>query len=246
MIVKTEAIVLNSFKYGESSKIVTLFTKDFGKIKVIAKGARKQKNKFGSALDPLSYCQISFYHKPTTELYLLSDAEHIIPLRKIQDLYHHLSAGLIIAEAVNVTQDVQELNAELFRLVTDVLISMNEKPKNPFSLSTFFLLKLSEIIGFAIDFAELDSYEKRNFKKQFSIESGSFVEKSKENNIFTFDFKIADELRLISVSSLSNVGEIVLEKSSLNQIHEFFNLYFSYHLDRKNTFRTMNFFKTIL
>jgi DNA repair protein RecO (recombination protein O) len=41
---KTNAIVIRSFNYGESDKIVTFFTKDFGKIKGIAKGARRSKN----------------------------------------------------------------------------------------------------------------------------------------------------------------------------------------------------------
>ncbi|MFH1049660.1 MAG: DNA repair protein RecO [bacterium] len=256
MIVKTEAIVLNSFKYGESSKIITLYTKDFGKIKVIAKGARKAKNKFGSSLDPLSYCQICFYKKPSTELYLLSDAEHVVPLRKIQDSYYHLSAGLIIAEAINITQDVNEVNQELFALSTKVLKFLNEIPKSPFSVSSYFLIKLSENIGFAIDFqshpegladTELADRDKLFFKKiYFSIERGSFAQISKENNILSVETNIALALFKISNLPLDKVGELMLDRNSILQINDFFNVYFSYHLDRKNSFKTMNLFKTIL
>ncbi len=249
MIVKTEAIVLNSFKYGESSKIVTLYSKEYGKIKVIAKGSRKAKNKFGSALDPLSYCQISFYHKPTTELFLLSYAEHIVPLRKIQDSYHHLSAGLIIVEAINITQDINEINIELFNLLAESMVTLNEMPNSPFSLSTCFLIQLSEIIGFAIDF---HSYgintqgNQSNKKILFSMERGTFVNSAIEKNTFSFDAKAAEALYEISSSSISSAGEINIEISTIKQLHDFFNLYFSYHLDRKNSFKTMNLFKTII
>jgi len=255
MIVKTEAIVLNSFKYGESSKIVTLYTKDYGKIKVVAKGARKSKNKFGSALDPLSYCQISFYHKPTTELFLLSDAEHIIPFRKIQDSLQHLSAGLIIIEAVNMTQDANEINNELFILLKETLKKLNDLPASPFSISSYLLIKLSELIGFAIDFKSFEEVCNSNGRTQdiklnqkifFSMESGSFIETNNSNELYCFDVKTADDLIRISETTLDEVGEINLDKKVIEQIHSFFNAYFSYHLERKSSFKTMNLFKSIL
>ena len=46
----THAIVIRSINYGESDKIVTFFTKDFGKLKGIAKGARRSKKRFQNAL----------------------------------------------------------------------------------------------------------------------------------------------------------------------------------------------------
>ncbi len=50
-IVKTEAFVLRSFRYGETSKIVTLFTRDFGKMNAIVKGARNYKSKICGTLE---------------------------------------------------------------------------------------------------------------------------------------------------------------------------------------------------
>ncbi|MBP6673311.1 MAG: recombination protein O N-terminal domain-containing protein, partial [Bacteroidetes bacterium] len=52
MIVETEAVVLHTMDFRDTSKIVTLYSRKFGKIKVIAKGTRNQKtNKFGSSLE---------------------------------------------------------------------------------------------------------------------------------------------------------------------------------------------------
>ena len=65
MIVSTDAIVLRSMKYGETSKIVTLYSKKFGKIKVIAKGARSAKSKFGASLEPMMHSSVIFYKKGT-------------------------------------------------------------------------------------------------------------------------------------------------------------------------------------
>ena len=61
MLYKTEGIVLKSMEYQEADKIVTIFTKDYGKITAIAKGVRKTKSKFGSSLEILTHSVFLFY-----------------------------------------------------------------------------------------------------------------------------------------------------------------------------------------
>ena len=62
-IAKTEAIVLKSMKYRETSKIVTFYTKQFGKITGLVKSARSAKNKFGSSLNLFSHIELVIYKK---------------------------------------------------------------------------------------------------------------------------------------------------------------------------------------
>lgn len=58
---KTKAIVLSSTNYGESDKIVTFFTSEYGKIKGIAKGARRSKKRFVNTLEPFTYIKLGFF-----------------------------------------------------------------------------------------------------------------------------------------------------------------------------------------
>jgi DNA repair protein RecO (recombination protein O) len=55
----THAIVIRVSNYGESDKIVTFFTRDFGKIKGIAKGARRSRKRFQNALDLFSHLRLT-------------------------------------------------------------------------------------------------------------------------------------------------------------------------------------------
>ncbi|MFC2130448.1 DNA repair protein RecO [Bacteroidota bacterium] len=248
MIVKTEGIVLNSRKHGETSKIISLFTKDYGKISVIAKGARKSKNKFGSSLDPLSYCSIVVYMKSGRNLHLLSNSELYIPLRRIYNSFNHLTAGLVIVEAISQTQDIKEVSNEIFRLATESLIKLNELNKNPLSVSTCFLIKLTGILGFAIDFVSIR--EKINDKTEkhvyFSLKDGSVVKNNIRNNVYRFDLNVAGILWKLSISGLSKSSEINMENKVINQIHDFFISYFSFHFEKRFSFRTLNLFKTML
>ena len=84
-IVKTEAVVLKSMKYRETSKIITFYTRDFGKVKAIAKGARQPKNKFGSSLEPMSYVLVVLYRKEHRDLQLISQCDLIKTFRHLSE-----------------------------------------------------------------------------------------------------------------------------------------------------------------
>ena len=72
---KTEAFVLRTYRLAENDKIAILFTRDHGKIRFVAKGARKMKNRFGAALEVLTHLHISYFEKPNRELQILDHAE---------------------------------------------------------------------------------------------------------------------------------------------------------------------------
>jgi len=71
---KALAIVLRVVEFSETSSIVTLFTREFGKIRALAKGARRPKGPFESALDLLGLCRIVFLRKSSDALDLLTEA----------------------------------------------------------------------------------------------------------------------------------------------------------------------------
>ena len=74
-IVQTDALVLRSHRLGETSLIVTLFTRDFGLMRCVAKGARGGKSRFGAALEPGVSIAAVVYRKLTRDLQLLSKAD---------------------------------------------------------------------------------------------------------------------------------------------------------------------------
>ena len=69
MLCSTSAIVLNYTKFGDTSLICNLYSKDYGKFSIIAKGARSLKNPHGAILEPLNYIDLIYYFKQ-----ILSDA----------------------------------------------------------------------------------------------------------------------------------------------------------------------------
>src|SRR5437870_4497519 len=72
-LLKTPAIVLKSRKWGDADRIVTFFTLKHGKVRGVARGARRMKSRFGGTLEPFVYCDLVLYEKPGDSLYRVSD-----------------------------------------------------------------------------------------------------------------------------------------------------------------------------
>jgi DNA repair protein RecO (recombination protein O) len=71
----TEALVLRGYKLGETSRIVVLLTRERGKLRAVARGARGRLTRYRSALEPLSEVKVSLYGRQGAELLRLGDAE---------------------------------------------------------------------------------------------------------------------------------------------------------------------------
>src|SRR5512136_1526288 len=95
---KTSAIVLRVVDFSETSCVVTLFTEGFGRIGVLAKGARRPKGPFDSALDLLAVCRIVFIDKSADALDLLTEARLERRFRSASRDLSRLYAGYYVAE----------------------------------------------------------------------------------------------------------------------------------------------------
>ena len=122
---KTIGIIVRLVEFSESSCIVTLLTKDFGKITALAKGARRRKSPFEGALDLLSVSRIVFLHKTSDALDLLTEAKLERRFRSASSDLNRLYAGYYVAELVNAMTDEADSHPGLFELADDVLCELD-------------------------------------------------------------------------------------------------------------------------
>jgi DNA repair protein RecO (recombination protein O) len=111
---KTLAIVIRSVEFSETSSVVTLFTEDFGKVGGLAKGSRRPKGPFESALDLLAVCRIVLIRKSSEALDLLTEAKLERRFRGTDRGLSHLYAGYYVAELLNELTDVGDPHPDLF------------------------------------------------------------------------------------------------------------------------------------
>lgn len=118
---KATAIVLRTVEFSESSLVVTLFTREFGKIGALAKGGRRLKGPFESALDLLALCRIVFLHKSSDALDLLTEAKLLRRFRPAGRDLSSLYAGYYVAELLGELTDDCDPHPGLFDLADETL-----------------------------------------------------------------------------------------------------------------------------
>ncbi len=121
---KTLAIVLRVVEFSETSCVVTLFTRDFGKVGALAKGARRPKSPFESALDLLAVCRIVFLHKSSDALDLLTEAKLERRFRNGQKDLSRLYAGYYVAELLRELTDAGDPQPDLYEAADAALMEL--------------------------------------------------------------------------------------------------------------------------
>ncbi len=253
MITTTEAIILKSVKFRDSSKLLTAYSEEFGRCSLVANGARKAKNKFGSALDPLSCSRLTFYKHPNKDLHTLSDAENALPMRNLMESFDKLTVGLAMLEAVYATQFEQEKNTELYNLLKFTLQALNIAEHNEHSLLVWFQFWLADVLGFALNprqCADTDERISPEDAPEFILSLADGAPFSPVLNTRRDGFRIEagtlailQRLSDLDTAQVARVTMISLSPRQKQQLDDFFSLYYQYHLDRRITDRTRRFLR---
>ena len=144
---RTEAIVLRLMDYGESDRIVTFYTAGFGKLRGIAKGAKRSRKRFANALEPFSCSRLLFSRRGMDGLALIESSDVICHFAAIRaDLEKTMTASCLIDLTDQFTQEDKQ-NAPLFRLLHDFLQLLERGPSTE-SLLRFFEMRLLKLSGY--------------------------------------------------------------------------------------------------
>ena len=145
---QTTAIVLRTIEFSETSLIVTLLTRDLGRISAIAKGARRAKGPFEGALDLLAVCRVVVLRKSTDALDLLTEAKLHRRFRGADRSLERLYGGYYIAEMLRLLLDDHEPHPEVYDLTIRALQQIDGDGNVASSLA-FFDLQVLRMLGHA-------------------------------------------------------------------------------------------------
>jgi DNA repair protein RecO (recombination protein O) len=145
----SETYVLRSYPFREGDLIVSFFTRDQGKLRGVARRARKPKNSFGSGLERLSLVNLSYSQKETRELVNLNSCEL---LRSQFDLVSNFDASVALDYVAEVSDQLlppHEPNEHFFRLLSATLHHMHSETNGcMWQAVTYFSLWATRLSGF--------------------------------------------------------------------------------------------------
>lgn len=190
----SEAFLLHKTEYGEADYILSLFTKDFGKIKGIAKNAKKSSNRFGGRLEPFVHLRVRFRERPGG-IKFIEDSETIRVFSSLMEDISLFMCGSFLLENVEILLPEEDPNENIFNLLGETLSALDSK-KSPSNSILRFQLSVLTLSGYEPNF-DFCSVCKRSIQDDsyFSIQKGGIIcdecEREKANT-----FKISKDFLL--------------------------------------------------
>jgi DNA repair protein RecO (recombination protein O) len=126
-LLESDAIILKTYPVGEADRIVAFFSREYGKVRGVANGARKMKNRFGASLEPLAHSRIQFFERENRDLVRIQAAEILdSPMALFADYDRAVFAGHLVDLTDRFLPEHQPHDA-VFRLVRMMLQAVKEE-----------------------------------------------------------------------------------------------------------------------
>ncbi len=146
----SESFILQTYPFREADLVVSFFTRDQGKLRGVARRARRPKSNFGSGLERLSHATVSYYQKENRELVSLNSCELLHSQFALASNYESSVALDYLAEVTEQLLPPNEANERHFRLLIAVLEHLRAAG-NVWTTATYFGLWAVRLAGFLPD-----------------------------------------------------------------------------------------------
>ena len=139
---RDNAVVLRSWKLGESDRIVSLMTQSNGKIRCVAKGARKTKSRFGSRVEPTNHLEVQLY-RGKGDLDTLTQVETIDRFPSLREDLELFARASSMLEAVDFVAQERESNQALYTMLARAIHTVANSDSH-LVVAGFFLKLLAQ------------------------------------------------------------------------------------------------------
>ncbi|RJX35765.1 MAG: DNA repair protein RecO [Desulfurivibrio sp.] len=146
---QSRAIVLKVTDYGESDKIVICYTQHFGKLKAIAKGAKRSKKRFVNKLEFFSLLDITIVPGRFSSLGRIDNASLVNPFPPLRENYHCYTAAMLVCELVDQWTRENDSDEPLFQLLCWCLHQLATRDSLAETV-IFFQIKMLDLLGMGL------------------------------------------------------------------------------------------------
>ncbi|MDR9418447.1 DNA repair protein RecO [Gracilimonas sp.] len=242
MIVHTKAIILRVVDYQESSKILTAFTAEHGKIALIAKGAKKPKSKLSGILEIGVILDVVYYYKASRGVQTLTEASIDYSTPKFREDFERASVLYASLELIGQLVHEHEVNTPVFDFAIKFIQWLGEAEETYPQVFAYVQVRLAEITGIGL----VSALQKMPAYAFLNISSGNISENSEDDLSYKLT-KNQTEFLVFAMSGRSkNIFQVPFENAELKQLVHHLDVYFTYHIDGYKERRSDSIFEQML
>ncbi len=256
-IIKAEGIILRSMKMGETSKLLTLFTREHGILKVVAKGARSRKSRFGGSLETLTVIHFVYYHKDSRDLQLLSAADIVETFPTLSSDLEKWGYANACGELIIRAHPAAEATPKLYPILLDSLRAIDTAPLESDARAGFWSLQMKLLGVFGVPpnprrclQCEAAFNVAARQPVHFHITRGGFLcEKCASGSGASPRSAVAMPLTAEVIAFLGNLQSLpaaklvqtIISAEAGRSIERFFQIYFHAHLEEIGKLKALEF-----
>lgn len=235
----TDGIVIRTLKYGETSLIMDIYTRDKGLVSCIAGGVRKKKAQLhASAFQLLQIIRVNIYYKDGDRLSRIKETQRLANLDEL--IAHPVKRVLVlfIAELLQKSIKEKEDNLELFEFLENSIRRLNDLEAGIANFHLIFMVRLASFLGFR------PVYNYDRDKRHFDLVEGQFVGQPDPRNTLTGEQ--SSLLAAILKASPDRPDELGLNGAKRRNILDGLIKYYQYHVDGFGQMRSPEIIHVIL
>jgi DNA repair protein RecO (recombination protein O) len=221
---RTEGLIIKKEDRGESDRLFTLFTKDFGKLELLAKSERKISSKLRSGLELFYLSEVEFIQGRRQKT--LTDSILINKFKNLRNYSDRLRVSYAMCELLDKLVRGQEAEEKIWALLKDVFNKLNEKSakiQNWSLIYYYFIWNLSSFLGYGLELNSCISCRK-DLKPEavfFDLKRGGTICGSCRKSIEKSGRISPDSIKVLRVflkGDLKTLERLRVKKKELNEI----------------------------
>tara|TARA_R100000908_G_scaffold61985_1_gene40719 strand:+ start:62124 stop:62831 length:708 start_codon:yes stop_codon:yes gene_type:complete len=213
--------------YQDSSYILTVLSEEHGKIALIAKGAKRPKNKLSGILQTGSILDVVYYYKNTRSVQTLTEASIEYSADVFRKHFDRAAVLYAVLELLGQLVHDNEVNTPIFAFANNFIQWLGEADDAKPQIFPYAQIRLAEISGIGL----VDSRDTEEQRAYLNIESGSISARSEGEA----SYKLTENQTLFVTLALhyrsSSIFNVDLENAELKQLVQHLDLYFKYHIE---------------
>ncbi len=226
-LIESEAFILNGFRYGESSKIITLYSRNSGKFNAIVKGVRNVKARQSGVYENMNLINVFLNKKDSRSLQVISKAEIICQYNGVKSDLGKLATGYNMLEILNKTSEEYDTSHNAFVLLKNVFDYLERAKTNYGFVLLYFMYRLSVVQG--LDFL---SY----------VSNGTFA----KDTGYKINEEQAEYLRLFRDKEIGEIDNDYVRIEDTKHLNRMIINFYATNYNKFNFLKTNNFLNEIL
>jgi len=231
--IKTKGIIIKRSNLGDADKILTVYTRDYGKLQAIAKGVRKISSKLAGSLEP--YSLVDFIFQDGKSLDTVTSAVIIEDASIISNSCSDVAKAHYFGELIDRLTEVGEKNSELFEVLRLALFRLCQCDDNPFLLP-FYELKTLDRLGYNPSVYHCVKCRHKLLAREnyFSYADGGVVCADCQHlGLPKVSVEAIKVFRLIIESNISLIDRLKISPEVADEIERIIDNYVTYILERE-------------